>query len=377
MSESLDARPALLSRPAVFINLGGLCLLTWGVIGEAHPGLAGSRLAALLLIIAADCGWLLWTYTRFREVNTPVMFAGLMVMTLAGGALTSFAALPVTYIGVASMAATTSWNVHRAAVIAIAGPAASLLSLALSGHGLGLAVGAITGSLAGGVIGISRRDSQLRTAQAASIQIAEARAEVLAARNHLARELHDVLAHTLSALSLQLQALDALIADGRPVAPPVSEQLEQIKRLVRDGLDEARGAVQALREDVPALEDRLTKLAAERHAEIEVRGEPRQLPPDVSLALYRVAQEALTNVTKHAPGTTAEVKLDFADREVGLSISNPAISNPASSNGESVLAATGGGYGIQGIRERVLLLGGQVEAGPTPGGWVVSAQVPA
>ena len=128
-----------------------------------------------------------------------------------------------------------------------------------------------------------------------------ARAELLAGRNHLARELHDILAHTLSALSLQLEALDALIDVGRPT-PEVRAQPDSLRRLVREGLDEARGAVRALREDAPPLEEQLARLSGDRHASLSVVGVPRRLAPDVSLALYRVAQEALTNVAKHAAG---------------------------------------------------------------------------
>ena len=114
-------------------------------------------------------------------------------------------------------------------------------------------------ALVGAMAGVGRRQSQERAAQAALIRSARpgprpkrARAELLAGRNHLARELHDVLAHTLSALSLQLEALDALIGAGPALAPEVRGQLDGIKRLVREGLDEARGAVRALREGRPA-----------------------------------------------------------------------------------------------------------------------------
>ena len=86
-----------------------------------------------------------------------------------------------------------------------------------------------------------------------------------------------MLAHTLSALSLQLQALDALMPGGPP-SPQVAAQLEEIKRLVRDGLDEARGAVTALREDLPPLEDRLEKLAAERGTAVALTGSPGLCP---------------------------------------------------------------------------------------------------
>ena len=231
---------------------------------------------------------------------------------------------------------------------------------------------AVAAVLAGTVLGTSRRDYQERAARAAAVELAQGRAELLAARNHLARELHDVLAHTLAATSLQLEALDAMMGDGQGRDPAVGEQLARIKRLVRDGLDEARGAVRALREDLPPLDQRLARLAAEADAGLSVSGRPRDLPPDVALALYRVAQEALTNVMKHAPGATAGMQLDYTDKGVSL-----AISNPSSPGGAAALASTGGGYGLQGIRERVLLLGGRVDAGPVEGGWRVAAEVPA
>jgi len=188
----------------------------------------------------------------------------------------------------------------------------------------------------------------------------------------MARELHDVLAHTLSALSLQLEALDALVSTGSSTVA-VREQLDSTKRLVREGMEEARGAVRALREDAPPLEEQLSRLAGDRQAGMHVSGPPRQLSPDVTLTLYRVAQEALTNVVKHAPGQPARIELGFTDGLVSLSVSNP---RSPSGNG-STLKDTGAGYGLQGIKERVLLLGGQVEVGPTADGWLVRAKVPA
>jgi signal transduction histidine kinase len=186
--------------------------------------------------------------------------------------------------------------------------------------------------------------------------------------------LHDILAHTLSALSLQLQALDALMIAGPPVSAEVRDQLEQIKRLVKEGLDESRGAVQALREDALPLEDQLARLAEGRGAGLTVEGPPRPLRPEVVLTMFRVAQEALTNVVKHAPGARAHVILRFEDADVTLSVANDADRNGPS---PSALAQTGAGYGLQGIRERVLLVGGTVEAGPADGGWLVRARVPA
>jgi signal transduction histidine kinase len=138
-------------------------------------------------------------------------------------------------------------------------------------------------------------------------------------------------------------------------------------------LDEARGAVRALREDQPPLPDQLARLAGGgMGTELEVTGPARPLGPDVTLALYRVAQEAITNVVKHAPGSHASIRLTFDDRAVSLTVTN----DLPHANG-SPLSTTGGGHGIQGIKERILLLGGRVETGPADGGWRVFAEVPA
>ncbi|MGH9076198.1 MAG: sensor histidine kinase [Acidimicrobiales bacterium] len=206
----------------------------------------------------------------------------------------------------------------------------------------------------------------------------------------MARELHDVLAHTLSALSVQLEALDSLVRAGPGTPTEVLEHMDQTKRLVRDGLDEARGAVYALREDASPLADQVLSLAGTRQACVEICGAPRRIAPEASLALYRIAQEALTNVVKHAPGDEAHVCLGFEPARVTLSVSNqldqasapagPGLAGPGlagSGLAGSGLAGSGGGYGIAGMKERLLLLGGRVEAGPSPRGWRVEAEVPA
>jgi signal transduction histidine kinase len=363
---------------AIGINLVGLALLTFGTASQIHEGLGGSPALAAILLVAAVAAWLGWTLSRVRPVRGagPVCLA---VMALAGGALAVAAPLALVFVGVASLGASIAWSLDRAFGLVAAGPLATLVTALAAGHKLGVVLWVVAAALTGIIVGVSRRQAQERTAQAAMMEISEARAEaeraraeLLAGRNHLARELHDVLAHTLSALSLQLEALDALISADHPAPAEVRSQLDRTKRLVRDGLDEARGAVQALREDSPPLEDQLTKLAGDRHADIRICGLPRRLSPEVSLTLYRVAQEALTNAVKHAPGAPVDVTLGFDDERVTLSVAN----GPGRTNGSN-LADSGSGYGLQGIRERVLLIGGHVEAGPAHGGWLVQAEVPA
>ena len=129
--------------------------------------------------------------------------------------------------------------------------------------------------------------------------------------------------------------------------------------------------MQALRDDAAPLGDRLAKLSAQQDAAYSQSGDPRPLAPEVVLGLYRVTQEALTNVMKHAAGATTSVRLRYDADTVSVIIEDTAASaNP------NPLAHSGGGYGLRGITERLGLLGGHVEAGPTPDGWRVAAVVP-
>ena len=363
---------------ALGLNVASLGALVYGVSTQAQPGLAGHHLVVLALLVASTAGWAGWLVSRGRDVPA-VSAVCTVTFGLAGGALTVFSPLGLVFVGVAALGAPVAWEPRSAVWVALSGPAAVAVASALTGRPdayLGAAAAAV---LAGGAMGFSRRQSVQAAAREVEVQVSEARAdaekaraELLAGRNHLARELHDVLAHTLSALSLQLEVLDTVVATGGDAR----EQLDMVKRLVRDGLDEARGAVRALREDSPSLETALAALARDRGATLAVDGRPRQVGPDVGLALYRVAQEALTNVVKHAPGAAAWMNLEFTDGSVALAVVDERC-GPVPEVGTAPLSASGGGYGVQGIKERVLLLGGRVEAGPTGNGWRVYAEVPA
>ena len=226
------------------------------------------------------------------------------------------------------------------------------------------------------VIGVSRRQSQLQVEQRAMMdlereraQLEHERAELLGERNRLAREIHDVLAHTLGAVSVQIEALDAVV--GHEDDSALHARLRATRGLVVQGLDEARRAVAALRDDAPPLPQQLKELCAGGDAVLDVGGEPRPLTAPVSLALFRIAQEALTNAGKHAPGAAVAITLRFRAGTVAL-----CVRNGAPTAAPAIAAGYGGGYGLQGMRERVLLLGGTLSAEPDQGGWVVEASLP-
>jgi signal transduction histidine kinase len=220
---------------------------------------------------------------------------------------------------------------------------------------------------------------QLREEQA---KVAEEQAKVatLDERARIAREIHDVLAHSLGALGLHIQAAQAVLTKQHDEARAV-ELLAQARRMATDGLTETRRAVLALRGETRPLPDGLAELSADhqrRHGarvSFEVSGEPRPLPPDAGLALARTAQEALVNTAKHAPHQPVEIRLDYADAHTSLAVTNHLGEDGAGDHG-SKLATVNGGYGLAGLRERLLLVDGTLSAGRDGGNWVVEAKVP-
>jgi signal transduction histidine kinase len=210
---------------------------------------------------------------------------------------------------------------------------------------------------------------------------AEKAAAALAERSRLAREMHDVLAHTLSGLVLQLDGL-RLLADARGTDPEVTEGLDRAHRLARTGLLESRQAITALRgEEVPGPELLPALVAEHREAtghecRLLESGAPRRLSPDVRLTLYRTAQEALSNVRKHAPGADVRLLLRWERDEVLLEIEDNG--QPVRVGGDPAAAtASGFGYGLTGMAERTQLAGGSLEAGRTDGGFRIVVRMPA
>jgi signal transduction histidine kinase len=228
------------------------------------------------------------------------------------------------------------------------------------------------------MIGASRRQYAQRTLQAEQLLAERVRADAerdraaaLAERNRIGREVHDVLAHSLGALSVQLDAADALLESGDD-STRARELVQRARRLAVQGLEETRQAVHALRDEPVALAEQLASLAARDDAELVVAGAPRPLAPDAGLALYRAAQEAVTNARKHAPGAPVSIHLNFDLHSTTLTVTNGLCPDAV----ESELRTTGGGFGLQGMRERIELLGGQVVAEPSSMGFTVAVAVP-
>ncbi len=228
------------------------------------------------------------------------------------------------------------------------------------------------------------RESQDRTevllAQLQDAREEQTRAAAIAERGRIASELHDVLAHSLSAAAIQLQGA-RLLAEREQATTKIREAIDRAGELVRDGLTDARQAVGALRgEHLPGageLEALIDSFSADMDLEVTLRveGSARTLPADAGLALYRGAQEALTNVARYAPGAQTTVILSYGPDHTTLSVENrvPATAPPAGAG----LADVGGGRGLAGMLERLERAGGSMHAAPTDAGWLVELRVPA
>lgn len=222
-------------------------------------------------------------------------------------------------------------------------------------------------------------------------QAAEARAAAAAERGRLAREMHDVLAHSLSALALQLETT-RLLARSRGVDDEVTQGIDRAHHVAASGLDEARRALAAERGDELPGPERIGALADAFKEQsglpvaLEVRGEPRELAAEARLAVYRTAQEALTNVRRHATSERVEIRLDYGPTGTVLVVEDHAVpGSPPPAPAELAGAGNGGGngatgtggYGLTGMRERAELLGGELLAAPTSSGFRVELRLPA
>lgn len=243
-------------------------------------------------------------------------------------------------------------------------------------------LGPITGLLFGQIV----RARQIQAQQSAALldrtrqlQEQERRADVLGERARIAREIHDVLAHSLGALGIQIQTARAVLTDQHDIDRAI-EALVTAQRMAADGMAETRRAVHALRADVGPLDSELGRLAdshGDHHdvgVSFDIGGVPRPLPPDATVALLRTAQEALVNAAKHAAGLDVAVRLDYGGLDVQLTVINDLAACRTSA---PVHAGTAdGGYGLTGMRERLRLLNGALVAGPRDGRWAVTAVVP-
>lgn len=374
----LSARSPDLALTAA--RLTGLAALLWGASQGKAPGTSGQHLAVLVLMILSGLAWTGWMLARHLEAPSYVVWLFLAALAGAGGALGAIDPVGFGLVAVAGIGAAIAFNIRTAARVTVIG-VASILSVAIATHQTyDVPIEGAVSAVAGLAIGASRRQYVERARQAENLLLERVRADAerdraaaLAERNRIGREIHDVLAHSLGALAVQLDAADATLESGGDVAR-ARQMLHQARELAVQGLRETREAVHVLREEPVELAEQLQALAAHDNADLVVTGRPRQLSPAAGLALYRAAQEAMSNARKHAPGSEVSLSLEFWATATVVTVRNGAAGSGGPDPG---LATTGGGYGLNGMRERVESLGGTVLAGPSRSGFTVQVEVPA
>jgi len=378
----------LTGRAARAVRLIGLALICWTVVTANHHSLGTSGRGLIISILLALCvvAWLTWTSRPVPDRGiTPEVWALAAAGGLLCGASPSTAASAFVFVAV--VAAGVRAELSRALIVVGVGVVALTLSvLAYDGSALGLlaySLGFGAATLAGAnarQAAMKAEQAELLLAQTQRSHEEQLRAARLEESTRIAREIHDVLAHALAGLTIQLEATSALIDQGADRAT-IKSRLDRAHGLAREGLRETRRAVGALRSEPIAAQAGIEALVEEYRAaggavELTIDGDSGRLAGPVGETVLRVVQEALTNVRKHAPGASVSVALhagDLADPDVCLVVQDHPNGITRDPSG---LAATGGGYGVQGMRERAQALGGTLTAVARGDGWRVELRVP-
>lgn len=220
----------------------------------------------------------------------------------------------------------------------------------------------------------------------------EATAEAAAQeeRTRIAREVHDAVAHSVSVMTLQIGGLRRQLGDLLEGRPAERDVLLGLERLGRETVEELRGLVGILRErddtdsptaPTPSLaraQDVVQDVrAAGLDVTLTVTGTPRELPRALDVSAYRIVQEALTNVLRHAPGSSAEVLVEYGTGAVDIRVRDDGARDPAAAGlGRVDGSVANGGHGLVGMRERAAMFGGTFETGPHEDGFEVHAHLP-
>jgi len=369
--------PTLIGRGVLgrVLSLFGAGLLSWTPIALYLR--AGSPLWVLVGALIANTAWIVLVLIPRPPRALTSILLGVMVLTggLAAAGTDGASIVPA---GVAVLWLTRdirvpNWHGLVLAVATMVPVVVGYYFSPISLLGL-LAIGA--GVIVAFLAGLSRRQFVLAEIRSRELLQEHARIDVLAARAQLASEIHDVLAHSLGGLVIQLDAVDALLESGDAAA--AAAKVRDARALAAEGLGEARRAVAALSDppaepsvrvpasrvvaDVSALVTAHDSLGGT--AKLRQVGVGRDVTTPVELALRRAVQEGLTNARKHAPGERVEVVLTWSADSVELQITNPlGLSR----------ATPGGGHGLVGMRERFAALpGGSASAARSGDDFVVT-----
>jgi signal transduction histidine kinase len=329
------------------------------------------------------------THRRFPRASLAVCLTALLAY--AAGRYVAYPGLPV-FVLTFDIALHSRRRVGLAALVASA--AAIAFSLALQSSGVVTFSTWVASELGVLVAWLAGRNLRLRRARWAELQARterlerereeEARRAVTEERLRIARELHDVIAHSMSVIAVQ-SAVGNHVIDAQPAE--ARQALAAIEATSRSALTEMRRLLGVLRQEgeprgslspAPGLADLSSLVSQVQDAGLQVwinvDGQRGSVPPGIDLSAYRVIQEALTNVIKHAGSAAATVTIRYRDDSVTVEIANQA---PAASVAHVPAPRMGSGHGIIGMRERVAVFGGQFAAGSGPdGGFLVRACFP-
>ncbi len=325
------------------------------IIQTMYPYIARLQFATSIMLLTAGF-WAMWKTTRFSTMVVVALLAAAMVT------------LPFYRV---------NQNLELADALALPG----LTSLSAAAQSVILmAVGAAAAAL------VRRFDTQAAALAAQNLELEEqraasSRAAVLDERVRISRELHDVVAHHVTSMTVHAGAARQIAAVNPEGA---SESLQQIEQSGRDAVSELQRLLGFLRGDGDTVEsDDRSPAPSLRHlehltsslgpgfsCEVAVQGELATVPQSVDVSAYRIVQEALTNVMKHSTARHADVGITAGPEQLELRIVDNGYTSDTSPD-------TGNGHGLVGMRERVALHGGTIEAGPvTTGGWLVEATLP-
>jgi signal transduction histidine kinase len=366
------------------LSAGGIVILFLVEFATLQrPGMSGAdvvaTMATTIVIAAAWIATLHWCapgrQTALSVALAAVLGGGAVALTLISPQGAAVIAAVVALAAAANRLRGRTAETYAVVLIAAYLAAVALRSgfepVILLSYGLGLTF-AFVASRSVFRLRQEQHRTQALLAELQSNREAQLTAAATNERSRIAREIHDVLAHTLAALTVQLEGARVML-ETRKSDPQALQSVERAHRLAREGLEETRRAVSALRgEPVPG-PDQLAQLLADfehdsgTSARLTVEGTAEPLRPETALAVYRTAQEALTNVRKHAHAERVEVVLRYVPDATQLDIVN---------HGEPTGAQSDGGYGLTGMRERAELLGGTLEAGAVGDGFRVRLRLP-
>lgn len=378
-STARDDRPADLRRVMVVAGWVAAGFVGVGTVAGGLPA-GTTRVVVVTLTVVGLALWLVSLTPRL--VDQRLLFACLVGAGLLGAVVDRLTPHGPAYILSFMAVAGIGLRLRRrpaavAGTVVIAALAWSEGSTSTNpaGAALNVAIGAGFLLVAAAFAG-ANRDANDRAQEMLRLEAETRRAReesaVLAERGRIARELHDVLAHTLSGLAVQLEGA-RLLAEHTGADPRLVEQVGNAQSLARSGMAGAKRAVATLRGEALPGPDQIPELV--EHARLatgapvahRVVGEPGALPAELGLPLYRTVQEALANVAKHASGAPTEVTVTWTDAEVTVEVCD---------HGGTPAGLPSGGFGLTGLAERAALAGGRLEAGPHADGWRVALTMP-